>query len=135
MYEESEIKLKGSINAMHAYRDYSSLTSSLNSFTLFYYFFCKVLTPVMWTTSSVGTSGVFTPGSSVTVRRTVTMDPTRRTVPLWSVRTVNGPVRRGDSVYLRGTIVTGLQTVRMKLTSWTVVSLTYHLVEIKKSQL
>lgn len=135
MYEESEIKLKGSINAMHAYRDYSSLTSSLNSFTLFYYFFCKVLTPVMWTTSSVGTSDVYTPGSSVTVRRTVMMDPTRRTVPLWSVRTVNGPVRRGDSVYLRGTIVTGLQTVRMKLTSWTVVSINYHLVEIKKSQL
>lgn len=62
------------------------------------------------------------------------MDPTRRTVPLYSVRTVNGPVKRGDSVYLRGTIVTGLQTVRMKLTSWTVVSKTY-LVEIKKSQL
>lgn len=38
MYEESEIKLKGSINAMHAYRDYSSLTSSLNSFTFLLFF-------------------------------------------------------------------------------------------------
>lgn len=122
MFIESQIKLKGSINSMHACRDYSSLTSSLNSCTLFYYFFCKVLTPVMWTTSSVGTSGVSTPGRSVTVRRTVTMDPTRRTVPLYSARTVNGPVKRRDSVYLRGTTVTGLQTVRIKVTSWTVVS-------------
>lgn len=88
-------------------RDYRLLILLRNFFILFYYFFCKVFIFVMWIIFSVGISDVYILGSFVTVRRIVTMDSTRRIVFFYSVRTVNGFVKRGDSVYLKGIIVTG----------------------------
>lgn len=38
MYEEFEIKLKGSINVMYVYRDYSLLILSLNFFIFLLFF-------------------------------------------------------------------------------------------------
>ena len=81
---------------------------------------------MMWTTSSVVTSGVSTTERSVMARKTVMMDQMRRIVPPWCAPMVNGPVKRSASVFLRGTTVTEPQIVRMKVTSRTAVSKTSH---------